>query len=93
MLYKVTIPAVLAALLLQAFSGTGVAAEPLPQVISVPPAIIDCKGPNDHHTGPTGELCCANSGFWACQSSALECSVCHPVSIGVGPVCIPVSEE
>lgn len=43
MLYKVTIPAVLAALLLQAFSGTGVAAEPLPQVISVPPAIIDCE--------------------------------------------------
>ncbi|KAE9395389.1 hypothetical protein BT96DRAFT_942482 [Gymnopus androsaceus JB14] len=47
MLYKLTVPAVVATLLLHTFTGTGVGAEPVHHVARSTPLFIECKGEDD----------------------------------------------
>ncbi|KAE9393691.1 hypothetical protein BT96DRAFT_943715 [Gymnopus androsaceus JB14] len=84
MLYKLSTSAVLAALLLHTFTVAIVAAEPLPQVTSIPPLIIDCKGPNDHHTALlTSCAATTTDSGRKCWSRVLI--VVETAILGVGP--------
>ncbi|KAF9077891.1 hypothetical protein BDP27DRAFT_1310366 [Rhodocollybia butyracea] len=69
MLFKLTVPAVFVALLLNTLAATGVGAVPQG------PIILPCSGADDTTSGPSGDLCCFNTGAWRCQAAGLECTV------------------
>ncbi|KAF9064532.1 hypothetical protein BDP27DRAFT_1333382 [Rhodocollybia butyracea] len=76
MLFKLAFSTVFATLLLSACT-TSVGA-------------IACEGPNDQ-SGPTGDVCCHNSGSWECQATDLFCDVPQPCT-GSGDTSGPSDE-